>query len=461
MTIPVTTRSGQHLAVYGLGVSGLSAAHALAAGSARVTAWDDQESARLRAANDGISLGDISDALDRRNVSALVLGPGIPLNHPKPHPVVERARETGIAIIGDIELLAETCPEAVLIGVTGTNGKSTTATLIHHILREAGEPSQIGGNFGPPALGLRQPEPGESMVLELSSFQLDLTHRASFDIAVLLNLTPDHLDRHGSMESYIAAKKRIFRTNSGGNPGLAIVGVDDEPGREIFEELKRSGHWNLRGVSVEHEVTDGISVLDGRLRDGELGCDLRGAPALQGPHNWQNAAAAWAVARARGTPPEVIQAAFSTFAGLPHRMELVFRIGDTRYVNDSKATNGEAAARAIASFHNIYWIAGGVAKKEGLTPTFPWLDHVHRAYLIGEAAPDFARQLAGRVEVSVSTDLPTALRTARNQAESESTPSPVILLSPACASFDQYPNFEARGDHFRELVLSMFREQTS
>ncbi len=454
--IPLTTRSSEHIAVFGLGTSGRSAAHALTAGGARVTAWDDNEEARNLAAAEGIALDDIATS-DWSRFSALVLGPGVPLTHPAPHPVVTLARQAGIDIIGDIELLCEACSDATLIGVTGTNGKSTTTAMIDHVLGHAGRQSQVGGNLGPPALGLAPPHPDDLIVLELSSYQLDLTQKAGFDVAVLLNLTPDHLDRHGDMDGYIAAKRHIFRISSQQRKPLAVVGVDDAPSRAVFSDLAAAGAWHVCAVSGTQRIRNGVYVSDGQLvdtRDG-TGCDLGNAPALGGPHNWQNAAAAWSVARRLGVSAATIEAAFASYSGLPHRMETVSTRRGIVYINDSKATNGDATACALASHRDIYWICGGVAKEDGLRPTLPWLDNVRHAFLIGQAALPFAEFLHGRVPTTNCGHLEMALKAASQRAQNEGHPRPVVLLSPACASFDQYQDFGARGEHFRELVAAL------
>ena len=456
--IPVLSRSSQHIAVVGLGASGRAAAHALAAGGAAVTAWDDDAASRAEAENENIALADPAK-LDWRQQHALVLSPGVPLTHPSPHPAASAAQTAGKPVIGDIELLWENAGEAALIGVTGTNGKSTTSALIHHVLKVANIPVQIGGNFGPPVLGLDPAGEGDTIVLELSSYQLDLIDRAGFDIAVFLNLTPDHLDRHGDMDGYVAAKKRIFGNRRGARQ-IAVIGVDDSYGAAIARELSTDPEWDVVPVSTEHDVADGVTVIDGMLRDRDGGmCDISGFDTLRGRHNWQNAAAAWAVARARGIDARTIATAFETFPGLPHRLETVGDFDGIRYINDSKATNGEAAARALSSFADIYWIAGGIAKDDGLTPALPWLGRVRHAFLIGAAEETFANELDRHgVSVTRSGDLEPALRDAHRLAKADGLGSPVVLLSPACASFDQFPNFARRGDRFRELVQALTRE---
>lgn len=450
--IPVTSRSSQHIAVFGLGGSGRATARALMAGGAEVTAWDDNAESRAEAANENIPLADLTTC-DWADFSALVLSPGVPLTHPAPHQVVECAHKAGRSVIGDIELLAENSNGAVLIGVTGTNGKSTTSALIHHVLQTAKTDVQIGGNFGPPVLGLHPSGDRDTIVLELSSYQLDLTQSATFDIAVLLNVTPDHLDRHGDMAGYVAAKKRIFRESEKPGQQIAIVGIDDEYGKAVYGELASNPAWSTVPVSVVSPVDNGVWVDDGTIHDANgQTFSIAHIDTLRGKHNWQNAAVTWAVARARGLSPADIEKGLETYPGLPHRLETVAEIDGTRYVNDSKATNGEAAARALSSFDNIYWIAGGVAKEDGLAPTEPYLDRVRHAFLIGEAADAFADMLSGKVPFTRSGDLETAVRDARGHAAAEGVSAPVILLSPACASFDQYANFTLRGDHFRDLA---------
>lgn len=452
--IPVTSRSGQSLAVYGLGASGRAAARALLAGGAQVVAWDDSAEARATAAGDDIPLAP-PERIDWSRQAALVLSPGVPLSHPAPHPVAATAAAAGVAVIGDIELLAEARPAATLVGVTGTNGKSTTVELVRHVCERAGFPVRAGGNLGPPALDLDLPDAGGAIVLEVSSFQLELTQGAAFDIAVLLNVAPDHLDRHGDMDRYVAAKALVFRRPAPPRHQTAIIGTDDDRCAAIRVRLEGEGEREVVPLSIDHELDGGVSVVDGiltDLRDGSS-CDLSAMKGLLGRHNWQNAAAAWAALRALGVDSGAIGGGFATFPGLRHRMETVAVIDGIRYVNDSKATNVAAAVRALTSFRDIYWIAGGVFKDAGLAALHPCLGAVRHAYLIGEAGPDMAGGLAGRVEGTVMGSLDEAVDAARRRAAEDGAREPVVLLSPACASFDQYRNFEDRGDHFRSLVL--------
>lgn len=460
--IHVPTRKDQTIAVFGLGASGLAAARALAASGARVRAWDDAEESRVRAAQAGVPLVDLY-AADWSETATLVLAPGIPLAH-RPHRVAGLARAAGCPIVGDIELLVEACPDNAFIGITGTNGKSTTTALLAHVLVEAGLDVRVGGNLGPPALDLKPPGKTSVFVLELSSYQLDLTQRASFDIAVLVNISPDHLDRHGSMDGYIAAKKRIFRDRArGAGEQAAVIGVDDAYSTAIAAAVAARPGWRTIPVSTTRSLDRGVQVIDGVLYDAIEGtprrvCALDGLATLPGIHNWQNAAAAYAAARAAGVAPEAIAAALATYPGLPHRLETVATIGGVRYVNDSKATNAEAAARALACFETIYWIAGGLPKEGGLAGVEPWLGRVRHAFLIGTAEEAFARFLDGKVPVTRCGEMACALDHAHRMAQTERLPDAVVLLSPACASFDQWKGFEARGDAFRELVRALGRE---
>jgi UDP-N-acetylmuramoylalanine--D-glutamate ligase len=461
--IRIATRTDRKLAVFGLGASGLAAARALAASGAAVTAWDDNGDQRRRAAESGLALDDLYSS-DFSGIDALVLAPGIPYTH-NAHPVVRRAQEAGCAITGDIELLLEACPDTRAIGITGTNGKSTTTSLVGHILHAAGRPAQVGGNLGPPALAFDMPEGDDAtFVLELSSYQLDLTERAGFDIAVLINVSPDHLSRHGGMEGYVAAKKRIFRNHAvRERRQTAVIGLDDGFGRAICEEMSARPRWRCVPFSAESPCANGVSAAGGVLVDAtgdepvEI-CRLGGIPTLPGVHNWQNAAAAYAVARAAGVGRDEIAAALASYPGLSHRQELVTAINGVRYVNDSKATNGEAAARALACYDDIFWIAGGQPKEGGLDATIPWLNRVRHAYLIGEAEEAFAARLRGTVAVTRCGTLAAAVEAAHKAAQSAKLPGSVVLLSPACASFDQWKSFEARGDGFRTLVRELAME---
>ena len=354
-------------------------------------------------------------------------------------------------VVGDIELLWRALPEPRYIAVTGTNGKSTTTALIGHLLQSAGARHvRVGGNLGTPALDLT-PVPGEgTVVLELSSYQLDLTIEATFDIAVLLNVAPDHLDRHGTMAAYVDAKRQVFRP---GRLRTAVVGVDDAISRHVGDALGARDQLHVVPVSVEGPSPDGVSVVDGILReDGEPVCDLSNAAALPGRHNWQNAAAAFAAARASGLPPERLAPALLDFPGLPHRMETIGSVSGIPVINDSKATNAEAAARAIACYEKVYWIAGGRPKEGGIDAMAPLFPRIAHAFLIGEAEEGFAATLEGRLPVTRCGTLDRAVAAALDAACSNGRKGTVVLFSPACASFDQFSDFEHRGDRFRALV---------
>lgn len=465
--IAVSTRRNQQLAVFGLSASGLAAARALRDGGAEVLAWDDDPSKRDAAAAEGIAVADPA-ALDWRAFGGLVLSPGVPLTHPAPHPVVDLARSAACPIIGDIELLAEACPQATFVGVTGTNGKSTTTSLVGHVLAATGRKIAVGGNLGPPALGLERLDADGVYVLELSSYQLDLTAEARFDVAVFLNLTPDHLDRHGDMAGYFAAKRRIFRdreTASARPAQVAVVGVDDEYGVRLAHEMAGRRGWRTIPVSSARRLDRGVYALDGDLFDAleasvaKPACRLADIPALPGQHNWQNAAAAWAAARALGVGRRSIASALASFPGLAHRQELVGTINGIRYVNDSKATNAEATARAVGSYDNVYLIAGGLPKETGLDALRPHTGRLRHVFLIGDAAARFESELDGRASATRSGTLEAALRAAHRLAQSERVPGAVVLLSPACASFDQWRDFEARGDAFRQKVRLLLSEE--
>ena len=453
--IVVDDFAGQRVAVLGLARSGIATARALTAGGADVLAWDDKAAARNAVAGE-IPLADLA-AADWRDIAALVLSPGIPHSFPEPHPAVLRAREAGAEMIGDIELLGRSQPNARYVGITGTNGKSTTTALIGHILATAGERVEIGGNLGPAALSLEPLEANGTYVLELSSFQLELVTSLAFDVAVLLNITPDHLDRHGDMAGYIAAKRRVFASQQPGS--TAVVGIDDDICRDIAKELRRYGRASVVPISITQPPAGGVYADAGWLVDAtgptpERVLDLADAERLPGSHNWQNAAAAYAAARILGVAPEMAVVAIRSFPGLAHRQELVVTIDGVRFINDSKATNADAAEKALACYQAIYWIVGGLPKAGGITSLVPYFDRLRHAYLIGTATEEFAATLHGKVAFTRSGDLATAVAAASEAARRDGVPDAVVLLWPACASYDQFAHFEARGDAFRELVDS-------
>jgi len=452
--------TNQAVAVLGLGRSGSAAAAALVHSGLDVHAWDDIEERRDTASAEGIPVVDLSRH-GFADTSTLVLSPGIPHSHPRPHPLVEKAREAGCEILCDIELLARACPEARFVGITGTNGKSTVTALLGHILQDAGQRAEVGGNIGAPALSLTPLGREGVYVLELSSYQLELLPTLVFDIAVLLNLGLDHLERHGGLGGYRAAKRRIFRYQKSGQ--TAVIGIDDKPCREIHRELVQAGGVKVIPIAGGREAPDGVYARDGYLHDAIEGSprrilDLSRLEHLPGTHNHQNVAAAYAVARILGLEPDHIADAIARFHGLPHRQEQIALIDGVAYVNDSKATNAEATARAIACYDRIHWIAGGQAKAGGIEALKASLDVIAHAYLIGDAQDRFATLLGTRVPWTRCNDLETAVRSAHKRARTQvgnGGPAPTVLLSPACASFDQWTDFEARGDAFRKLVAGL------
>ena len=459
--IPVRTYEGRRVAVFGLGRTGITAARALLAGGAEVSAWDDNEATREAAAKAGLELDDLNPR-DWGDMAALVLSPGIPFTHPAPHRIVSLARAVGAPVIGDMELFAQAIagmPGVSVIGVTGTNGKSTTTALIGHILKEAGRDVRVGGNIGDAVLGLEPPRPGAIYVLELSSYQLDLVNSLRYQVAIFLNLTPDHIERHGDMEGYRAAKERIFANQRSGD--TAIIGVDDEPSRSVCTRVKSRAGPDVIPVSSQHVVSFGVYALAGKLYDdtGSAGArtvvDLARAQALPGSHNAQNAAAAYAAVRALGLSVTDAVSGIASFPGLPHRQERVGEAGALLFINDSKATNAEAAAQALGCYHDIFWIAGGQAKSGGIDALQPFFRRIRKAYLIGQDASLLQKQLGGAVPSILSGTLEQALQNAAIDAAESGHRRPVVLLSPACASFDQFTSYEHRGDRFRALVKDL------
>ena len=450
---------GKTVAVMGLGKSGASAARALAAAGARVLAWDDQAESRAIADEQGLTLADLS-TIDWSTVDLLVWSPGIPHIHPKPHPVAVAARAAGVKPVCDIELLCTASPAARAVAITGTNGKSTTTTLTGHVLAGLGAPLAIGGNLGVPALDLPALGLDGTYVLELSSYQLELLDQAQFDVAVLLNITPDHLARHGGMEGYIAAKASMFDRLPAG--GAAIVAVDDQHSAEIHLRLSHRKDIVVRAISAERVVKGGVYAPDGVLfDDGEEVVDLKTIASLPGRHNWQNACAAYAIARACGMTRAAIVERLASYPGLRHRQELVAIIDGVRYVNDSKATNADAAEKAMVCYDRIYWIAGGQAKEGGIESLRPLFGRVARAFLIGESAQMLADTLSGSVTYEMCGTLDAAIHRAHDVALADPHHGGVVLLSPACASWDQFKSFEHRGDMFRDIVNSLTGERSA
>lgn len=416
----------KRFAVLGLARSGAAVVRALAAAGAEVVAWDADPLRRDAIADSGAGLAD-PEAIDLTGFEALVVSPGVPINR---HPVAAKARAAGVPIIGDIELFAQgraDLPPHKVVGITGTNGKSTTTALVHHILQTAGIPSLMGGNIGLPILAQPPLPAGGVYVLELSSYQIDLTQSLDCDVAVLLNITPDHLDRYDGFAAYAAAKGRLFAMQD--RTRAAIISIGDDASAAIARSL------SARGEALT-KIAPGFCMNQSRW------------PALQGPHNAQNALAAIHVCEALGVPNAAIDAGLASFAGLDHRMQTVAVRGGVTFVNDSKATNPESAAPALGSFARIHWIVGGQAKSDSLAPCAPHFGNVVRAYTIGEAGEGFADLLAAHMAVEVSGTLAAAVAQAAANARSGDT----VLLSPACASFDQFADFEARGRAFLAAV---------
>jgi UDP-N-acetylmuramoylalanine--D-glutamate ligase len=460
---PVETLRGQSVALFGLGGSGLSTARALLAGGADVAAWDDSPDARERAGAAGLNLVDLAQA-DWRGFRVFVLAPGVPLTHPKPHWTVNLADEAGVPVIGDVELFVRErgvrAPDAPFVAITGTNGKSTTTALIAHVLRQAGRDVAMGGNIGVPVLDLPPPAAGRIHVVECSSYQIDLAPSLSPSVGLLINITPDHLDRHGDLARYAAIKERLVAQAE-----VALVGVDDEPCREIYARLEaRAGAPRVIAVSGTESPFADVWVGEHRVmarEEATPAADLAGARALRGAHNGQNAAFAYAAARALGVERDRIARAFESFPGLAHRMEEVGRLDRVLFINDSKATNADAAEKALLSFHDIHWILGGRPKEGGVEPLRPLFPRVAKAYLIGEASDEFAGTLSGAVPFERCGTLSAAIEAAAEDAAQSTAREPTVLLSPACASFDQFANFEARGDAFRAQVAKWLEQRAA
>lgn len=456
--IPLCAYAGVNVGVLGLGKSGLATARALKAGGATVFCWDDNAPARETAAADGFNIADLTRPREAAENAVLIVSPGIPHHYPKPHQAVVAAWEAGVPVDNDVSLFFQAMADPdregadegapKIICVTGSNGKSTTTALIHHLLQAAGKHVQMGGNIGRGVLDLDNPGPGEVIVLELSSYQTELARVLAPDVAVFLNLSPDHLSRHGGIGGYFAAKKRLFEM---GGPERAIIGVDGTEGQFLAstvgpEAIRISTATRLRG--------EGWSVFMNKKhltewRSGKqmAAIDLRAAPALLGAHNHQNACAAYAACRAVGIAPRRIEPGFASFPGLAHRMERLGEAGGIAFVNDSKATNADAAEKALRSFDRIRWIAGGQAKEGGIDALRPLFDRIAKAYLIGDSADAFAATLTDTPHEICGT-----LETATARAKADAEAGDTILLAPAAASWDQFTSFEARGDAFRALV---------
>ena len=459
--IPITVFAGRKVAVFGLGKSGLLSAGALLKGGAEVVVYDDSEKMRADASAAGLTVHNLHE-IDWSDIAALVLAPGVPLTHPTPHWTVQSAQRAEVEVIGDIELFcrerAKSGAHCPLIAITGTNGKSTTTALTAHLVEAAGRDAQMGGNIGVPVLALAPFAENRVYVLEVSSYQIDLAPSLRATVGVLLNVSEDHLDRHGTMENYAALKVLLPASVEKG--GTAVIDVDDRWTRSGADRVERAGR-NVVRVSVEAPLRDGYYAEGTRILRSVSGkahpvAQLAGIGSLRGQHNAQNAACAIAACVAIGIDLPSIQKGLVTFPGLAHRMQQVGRksanSGNILYVNDSKATNADSAAKALGSFHDIYWIAGGKPKTGGITSLAEFFPRIRKAYLIGEAAAEFARTLDGKVEYEIVEVMSAAVDAATRDAEAAGLKEPVVLLSPACASFDQYPNFEVRGTAFTDLV---------
>ncbi len=458
--IAATAFAGKRVTLFGLGGSGLATARALREGGAGVAVWDDNLSARDKAAAEGFAPVDLAEA-DWSSFSSFVLSPGVPLTHPEPHWTVKKAQAAGVEIIGDVEIFCRErrkhAPRAMFVAITGTNGKSTTTALTAHLFKSFGKDVQMGGNIGTPILSLAPLSDARVYVIELSTFQIDLTPSLDPSVGVLLNLTPDHIDRHGTMENYAGIKERLVAAAD-----RAVISIDDHYVREIAERRFAAGR-EIVTISVEHaDMADGLvaqgSVIEHRsARVSTPLADLSGIGSLRGAHNAQNALAAVAALGDLANDHARLKSALQSFPGLAHRMENLGRLGRVLFVNDSKATNADAAEKALLSFNDIFWIIGGKAKDGGIEPLRSLFPRVAKAYLIGAASDNFAQTLDGAVAYEKCGALDVATRAAARDAAQSKAQEPVVLLSPACASYDQFPNFEKRGDAFRSLVADIIK----
>ena len=455
--IPVQGLTGAKVAILGLGRSGLSAARALAAGGAVPICWDDNPAARAAAQAEGFDCVDLGKAGVFDDIARLIVSPGIPHLYPAPNPVIVAAQDAGVPVDNDIGLFFQSFATLAwdnfdvvpkIIAITGSNGKSTTSALVHHILKHAGRPTQLAGNIGRGVLDIEPAIDGEVVVLELSSYQTDLARNLTPDVAVFTNLSPDHLDRHAGMGGYFAAKRRLFAE---GGPDRAVIGVDEPEGRFLAGQLSEgAADDRVIRVSVDRKLTGlgwqvfarkgFLSEYRGGKQIGSI--DLRSITGLPGAHNHQNACAAYAACRTLGFAPKIIEAAFHSFGGLPHRSQTVGEVGGVRFVNDSKASNVDSAVKALAAFRNIRWICGGLEKEGGLGSLSEPLETVRKAYVIGREAAQFAMKLGVEAEVCGTMDVAVA------RAVEDAEAGDVVLLAPAAASFDQYDSFERRGEDF-------------
>ncbi|MFC3117610.1 UDP-N-acetylmuramoyl-L-alanine--D-glutamate ligase [Jhaorihella thermophila] len=466
--IPVQGFAGARIAILGLGRSGLAAARSLRAGGAEPVCWDDNPAARAAAETEDFAIADLSRPGAFDDIASLIVSPGIPHLYPAPNPIVAAALRAGVPVDNDIGLFFRSWATGQwdefdvmprVVAVTGSNGKSTTSALIHHILREAGKPTQLAGNIGRGVLDLDPARDGEVVVLELSSYQTDLARALTPDIAVFTNLSPDHLDRHGGMGGYFAAKRRLF---SEGGPDRAVIGVDEDEGLFLAGQMAQTpADDRVIRISVARKLAGpgwNVFARKGFLSEYRKGrqaasIDLRSITGLPGAHNHQNACAAYAVCRALGLAPRVIEAALRSYPGLPHRSQVIAEAGGVTFVNDSKATNVDSAARALAAFPRIRWICGGLEKEGGLQALNAHAGNVAKAYVIGREAAAFAMQL------DVEAEICTTMARAVERAMADARPGDTVLLAPAAASFDQYDNFEQRGEDFTAQVRARLADE--
>jgi UDP-N-acetylmuramoylalanine--D-glutamate ligase len=445
--------AGQKFAVLGFGKSGQATARALRVSQADVTVWDEEKDAQKKIKQEGYTLRDLMKG-DISGLQAIVVSPGVQIFHPKPHPIVARAKQAGVALIGEMDLLFHACPNATYIGVTGTNGKSTTAALIGHVLRESKRRVQTGGGASQPMLACDPLGVDGLYVLEMSAFQLDLMQENKIGIAVVLNVAPDRSDQASDMVGYVASKRKIVNRNG---PQRLIIGTDETESLFLKNESQKLSKLVIEEISLTHEVTKGYVVKDGVLfgvseDQKQPLLNLGDLEHLSGLHNAQNVAAAFAACRDVGVQDDQIAQSLKSFPGLPHRQEFVAEFDGIRFINDSKATNAASAAKALASFDNIYWIVGGMAKAGGLTGLESYMPRVRHAFLIGDASEAFAKWLNGKADYSACATMEKAVESAVAAARKCKKGKPVVLLSPACASFDQYAGFEERGEKFVSLI---------
>lgn len=451
--ISLSGLDGKTIAVFGLGKSGMATLEALRGSGASMLAGDDNPDSCMKAHKAGLPTTDLTKA-DWGKINSLVLAPGIPHTLPAPHPVAQLAKQHGVEIVGDVEYLFRNVPQPTYIGITGTNGKSTTTALIAHILTTAKKKNAVGGNLGTPVLSFERFDKDGTYVIEMSSFQCELVPSAAFDIAVWLNITPDHIDRHGDLAGYVAAKKKLLRQAN--KKQLLVIGVDDDVSAKVADEMEQASTWRVMRISSTRILKNGISGVDGTLyHNGNELFGIAKAATLPGAHNWQNAAAALAATNALGIDMNTISKGMHSYPGLPHRQQLIRSIHGIRFINDSKATNADATSKALSCYDAIYWIAGGKPKDGGLNGLESFMPRIKHTFLIGAAANDFQQWLEGKAPSSVSGTLDIAVRDAAQMAAGSGNSHAVVLLSPACASYDQFNNYEHRGDTFAEFVNAL------